>query len=560
MKKLIALLFSLSLGVTLFLFVAGPSRKLMSYLPSEKAAKFFPLLVFLGAVATFLLYCWKKILEAKDSRGHEDLLRPSLPSRKPSWFLALQLILSGILFGQTLSQINVPLDWDEHEHVTLIAGAAVGRALNPFYGSENHVVASLAAYVSMKVFGVNKFAARLPALIFGLFFLLALNVLVYRHLEMRVGGALLTVLAANQMIVYTLHQMRGYAPLLGATLAILVVCLSLVFERKRADKKTLAALGALSLLALFSHTFGGLFLGLLFTSLLVYGYLKRQILPRHTLDNIHRIGLLLCGILLFYAVLSVFIILHLQETGFAARSEEIPGWLRTLMIYRPFTLFGLVRSWELKLFGVFAALALVGNLSTRNASPSPLGLVNAFVLATAIFILAMGILLRFTVLEGRMLQVFAVLFLWWALVGVAQLFSRESMKSTVLTGLAILLVLPWALHRDKDDGVPQFFAEVERFAEGVKAVSVDEPRACYSFSGDPSTVGYMEHFYFHNERKTESETDCPVRLHLFFERGLFDRRFGMSENHKDSTLLFTDGNGRFLFRLADLHRSLSQGR
>lgn len=543
LNRLLSPLFWLVLTLTATLTVMGNSRTLfrLAHLP-ETAGRLLPLLLFVLALSTLVLYLWKTVAHAPGAPTPAPTPTPA-PGKRAVWWITLPFTLC--LATQTLSQLTVPLDWDEHEHATLLASPDYARALNPFLGSENHALASAAAGLSMKILGVGKTAARIPALLFALFFLIALNLFSFRFLNRWEAFALWALLAANQMVVYTLHQMRGYTPLFLFSF----LCLWLVLEVLYHNRPTGRGFGFLyfscAALALLSHTFGGLFLGILFLTTLINLYVRRDSLSAATLRRGNSLAWLTAGLLVAYGVLSVFILAHLQETGFALNGNgERPVWLQQLMLFRPFTLFGLVRLWEIKLFALLTALTLA--VSLRMRATQPVWFAATFLAVLLALLLALFRLIGFTVLEGRMLQPFLIVFLWVVVAAVAQV-QGKWLRPLVVTTLILFLGAPWFCHRDQSDGVPEFFAGIESFAREVRIRTADRADRCYSFSGDASTVGYLKHFYLAGEK---TGTDCAQPFHLFIEKGIFQRPGRIDPAlYARGEVVYHDGRGRFLFHL-----------
>jgi len=560
-ERVLRSLFVVTSGFTALFFVIGPSRslsRLFGFPPTqlEKLHSYFGLIVFLLALSTLVLYLWSHIARAASESTVVDSPIDSSPALPPRWLRVSLALLSILILTRVISDLDVPLDWDEHEHVTLLASPDYHRALNPLLGSENHALASLSTFGSMKLFGVNKIAARLPALLFAALFLLLLNIFATRYLAPATSVGLFASFAANEMVIYTFHQMRGYAPLFLFTTLALYFALETLLGAPR--KRNLPAFAASALLAIASHTFGGLFLGILFLSLIFFLYAHRNELSARVLHEGHRLLMTSAGLLAGFAILAVFIVAHLEATGFAMAKTAPPVWLTTLMFYRPFTLFNLVRTWEIKVFFCLlagaAAIPIV--LPQTRDSDRPVWIFRAFLFTLILFFASAFHLIKFTVVEGRMLQPFLVILICVMLDSYRRI-QRLPLRWISITALMLFFILPWSLHRDDSDGVPQFFADIERFVRTVKAQTAGTDR-CFSFSGDPSTVGYLRHFYFHSEKQSTDTLTCRAPFHLFVEKGLFDR-----VSRIDAKIFLTgrvhyhDGKGRFLFEMPRPSTTLS---
>lgn len=541
--KISSILFPLLMGATLALFVIGPARFWTTIgIPSETLSKYFASLILGLIVLTTLVGLWKRMLSYPNSDRKIVWERP-LYHR---WQRLLTTFLCGLLIVQAAVQITSPLDWDEHEHVSVLASDDPFFSMNPFRGSENHSLASVSAFVSMKLFGVNKFSARIPALGFGIGFLLAYCLLAFNFIHPAPSIVTLVALNLNPMVIYSMHQMRGYAPLFCFTIWILYLMLK-PFSSAEPSMKRRHYLGFVlcSVGALFSHTFGGLFLFLLFVSTLVFANLNKNHLNLQQKRIINSKLVILSSILFFYSILCVFILLHLQETGFAGSLAPRPGWLVNLMLYRPFTIFGFVRIWEIKLFSLLSfglILFAIRDLVSKRHGIQSFLLIQF--LTTVIFFVAMFFTIRFTVLEGRMLQPFLVPFLWLVFLTINQ---YKQPATQIFFSLAFLALFSAShhLHPTIPDEVVSFFHDTEAFAQQVKSTISEKEDHCLTVSGDSASAKYYTFFYFHSTRKMDQ---CKNAFRIHLEKGLFDR-FSPVPNDLQSqfSLLVNDTKGRLLF-------------
>jgi len=538
-----------TLAASSAIFLGSSSRVLRHWLGStaDPITTFSPILVFLLTLAGVLLYLWSEVLTSQSPLPGELRFAPPTRKRARRMILIFQILLSVILFSRTLAQINVPLDWDEHEHVSELAGGDAWLSINPFRGSENHSVAAASSYLSMKILGPTKFAARLPALLFAMAFLCVLNVLCFYYVSPTTSLFCFLALAGNITIIYMMHSMRGYIPMLLFTTVALCFVLDFI-NGKEFGVWHLLGFALATGLAIFCHPFGGLFTALLCMSLIVWLYVRRKALsaPFKKTGNILLViqGLWLCA----FALVSIFVLAHLRDTGFALPKGDIPKWVSDMAPYRLFTLFGLVRMWEIKLF-VVLLLCLIG-IRLARPSKAPFSFLTLLLLSTVLVIGAVSRLLHLPLLEGRMLTPFLVIFLLWIGDTIDRIAWRPARGALFVATLS-LLTLPFHLHHDADDGVPEFLAGHEQFAAQVtKLISTFQDR-CLSFSGDPSGVKYASQFYFLRERKVSPSDNCAHHFHLFYGEGLFQTSFEWTppQNARSVTRLFEDSNGRVLFEI-----------
>ncbi len=554
MTLLLNSLSALTLAIAGTLFLSGSSRILLRKLGTVAPTftTFLPLMVFVLTTAGVLCYLWGKVFAAEENSTIAPSPIPLRISPATKGIVILQILLSLAVITRSLLQIQVPLDWDEHEHVSQLAGGDAWASMNPFRGSEVHSIAAMASFVSMKIFGPSKVAARIPAILFSVGFLIVLNLLFLRYASPVASIFCLATLAGNLMVIYMMHSMRGYAPMLCFSTLSLLFVLDFIAGRKI----RLPAFALVTGIAIFCHSFAGLFTALLFTALLFWLYQNRKKLPAESL----RLGNKMLAVqffwLLVFASVSVFVLLHLRDTGFALPQGEVPAWVFEMAPYRLFSLFGLVRMWEIKLF-LFLMLFLLGIrlLQPRTKATSfPVLLL----VITTFSMLCLSQLLHIPLLEGRMLTPFLVIFLWWAGETIDQVSSKPLKRVLFVVALS-LLVLPFHLHHDADDGVPEHFADHEKFAAKVYSIVSGFPDRCFSFSGDPAGVKYAANFYFLKERQITLQDDCAHHFHLFYGEGLFRAKYEWTppKNAAFVQRLYDDDKGRVLFSLQNKAKRLT---
>jgi hypothetical protein len=535
------------------LFLGGSSRFFLSHLgkAADRFTSFYDFLVvtaLAGAILAFVLY--------RTARAWEQSTResPSIPTRRPipRALIIFQILCSLVVIARSTSNIGVPLDWDEHEHLSVLSGPQAWESINPLRGSENHALASLSAFVSMKIFGVNKYAARLPAVLYALAFLTLLNMVALRYLSTTGSAIYFLSLTGNGFLLYMMHSMRGYIPMMFFTLYVFSKALAFANDKIPGQRRDLSLFTLAAGAALFSHTFGGLFLVLLFVSLLLWTYQHRTVLSRQSHEYAFSLMTILLGWLALYGVISLYILLHLQDTGFAMPKDGVPAWLSHLATFRLFTIFGFVRIWEIRLFG-FALGLLIANRLYRPGKE--ISFPSLFALVVVVTIAGLLKLLDVPLLEGRMLTPFLVLFFFWIAESLDRV-PQTRLRNAGAAALILLFTLPFAAHHDDDDGVPGQFADHEKFSEAVHArldrSATPKTDRCFSYSGDPAGVKYARGFYFVDENHAESDETCKVHFHLFFGRGLFEARYTFTPPpHVRIESLYDDGKGRVWFRIYD---------
>lgn len=550
--KYATLLGSWALGISTFgLFLLEQSSLFINYFGSfyQKISSILTLVVLLlacGSVLCFLLYRLCKSWETTSSMGVEEK-REYLPNI----FLWFQIICSILMLGLALCQIQVPLDWDEHEHISNLAGGTAWKVINPLRGSENHSLASLSTYVSLRLFGVSKIGARIPAILFSIAFLVLLNLFALQYFSKAGSVVCFLSLAGNPFVIYFMHSMRGYMPMMFFTLVLLYISLKLSNSSTIPLRRHLILFFIASGCALFSHFFGGLFLAFLLVSIIIWAYQRRGQLSKEQFRTVFSLLSILFVWLIIMGLMSYFILVHMEETGFAMTKDSIPPWLIKLATFRLFTFFGFVRIWEIRLFLLFIGLLVAWRL--LYPVKKSLSLPTLLLLVGSVVVTALIKILKIPLLEGRMLLPFMVVFFFW-LSETLERIPNLKWQAIASSFLLLLFILPYTIHHDNNDEVSAHFSEHDRFAKVVKqtlnSMKIPPQDRCFSFSGAPDGAPYARDFYFINEKKSELSQDCRFHYHIHYGMGLFRKEYPLSLSIPVKPL-YNDGKGRVWFQIPE---------
>src|SRR5262249_32370970 len=98
------------------------------------------------------------------------------------WTLYFQILVSLFLIGKSISEMTQLLDCDERGAVQETRQGREAQFYN-FMNPSAHTLSSTFAIASMKLFGVNDFNSRIPAILFTMILLIVLGRFAYFHLS-----------------------------------------------------------------------------------------------------------------------------------------------------------------------------------------------------------------------------------------------------------------------------------------------------------------------------------------------------------------------------------------
>jgi hypothetical protein len=500
--------FILAVGGALFGVFLFPTRHFQALLgaQSPKLARYEDYLCFLTLFALAIAYAFKRAAYPPTKTQPTVV---SAPRRASRLRLAVQILLSVLILARTGMQITAPFDYDEQVHASRLSRTSASEIAHPLQNTSFHLVATLASYESTKLFGVNKISVRLPALLFTAVWLVCLNLFSLELTGLVAVGILLGHCLTNELLVWYLHSMRGYASMLCLT--FLPFWILYRFVKRGVPQLRTATLWALAItfpLPLFTHAFGGFFCLLLLCAFLVWMGREANSMTRRE----WRFGWSLAFIALAWVPVLSYVLLKQfigtdseQQVFFVANTTETGAACLS-------TLLGLARAWWLKL--ALVAFALVGCNELRSAWRKDLGFLAVFLGLAFIFFSGTSLFLR-TPVEGRFLLPFLPLFLLWF--GEALERSLKGRGWPAVLGLAFVCFIfaPWQNSPDVFNRITQEIDQFQTFVETARKISGNLPSKCYSFSGDKSEVGWAKDFYFVSPQ-APSTLPCAVRYSLHF--------------------------------------------
>lgn len=538
----------LSWALFLFVLIFLPTRTAHEFLGSyaELTDKVYGFVVFVSFIALLFFFCAEQIFSYKGRPPGSKKTGEAQYSTPSTTLLYIQIALSVLIFIRTASQINATLDWDENETISSISSGDTFFVVNPLRGSTNHPLASLASSVSMKIFGVSKWTARLPALGFTLLFLILLNLFCIRFATPFVTIAVFVHLLCNEMAIWYMHSMRGYIPMMLFTFGAFFVVYSFT-QGYAVSKRQHIFFFLMLLLAPLSHTIGYLFCVILTATLCFWLFFQGDHLTESQLKDGRKLLLAPMLALALLATFAIFQMAALNSERWIISSEPVPDWQYERNFARISMVFGVAKFWIVKLLSLPVLILFLRQLKERRASIRNF---DALFLCLSFFFFAMSVwLLKAIILEGRMLMPFLVIFVLWLSNSVETL-SPTLLRNGVSLFLLACLTIPQIansyslLHDDLE-----FFGDQERFAESIKARLAKDTELCVSLAGDPSAILYAKNIYLKGLRFVETNERCAVHYLAYYSLGRFEKKYELKAPIESLNPIFDDQKGRYFYEM-----------
>jgi hypothetical protein len=265
------------------------------------------------------------------------------PPRRDRRLLALLVTILVFIGVRSFTELTTTtMDWDEYAHSAHLAIGDYSVSMDPFHFGQ-HTLSSIFSTFSMLVAGASPGAARAPAVLFTLVFLVAVFLLCSRHLSTFASVILVAHLAVNPWVRWYLHSQRGYA----ALLAITTLGIFFIFEWHRGYLEFAKASRILLILfftALFVHLFAALHFFCLFFAIAVCMAIHRNSWSPEKVAEGKKLLMIPLYVGPIFAVLAVGSILSLSSYGHVLKANEfsietnLVAILETLGLYREYWL------------------------------------------------------------------------------------------------------------------------------------------------------------------------------------------------------------------------------
>ncbi|MCB0418761.1 MAG: hypothetical protein H6617_08055 [Bdellovibrionaceae bacterium] len=479
-----------------FLFVVGPTSHFRAFLgDAERYLGFSQFILLFGAAVFASLSGILRVPKERTAPTRPLVAR----SRKLTVF---QVVVSLVVLGQTVRQITLPFDLDENQRAAAAITKSFWHEINPFRHTEVHAVAHVFAIASMKVFGENKIAYRLPSIIFAVLFLVMLNAIANRFLQPFTRLLLFSHLLVNEMVIWYLHSTRGYVSALFVTSVLLFILLELGVQGvPRKSSQRIWVFSVFFALSVLTHPFTGIYSLLLLSSFAFWAYLKRHEMDRALARYCWQLILAASIWLpLFFAVF-VCVLRSLEPIA-----NLHHGGFENFVLKVLTTLPSLGRLWALKLIGL--AILYAGAAQWVRHKRLSIDLLGIFFVTVFVFYGAVLTLLRVSHLEPRWFVPFIIPMVlafgeWLSR-------SRGPAYAAVLAGVYLLLtVLPFRMQHGILDTLGVLYHQpYESFLAEVRQKTGPVRENCYQFP-DKSMGAWAQTFHFSDApRNLLEKSDC----------------------------------------------------
>ncbi len=205
--------------------------------------------VGLWAGASILLFwrrqAWRNALQFA-TRLPDDFtafIRDLQPARPDLGLLFLLLLIFAAGFIFRLEFINQPMSHDESYSYVAFASGSFQTAISDYHLPNNHVFHTILIYLTTRLFGLQPWTVRLPALAAGLAIVLVVYKLAAKLYDRPIALVTAALSAYIPALIYYSTSARGY------TLVALIFLLSLWLGSYLLEHKNRVAWGVLSLLS-----------------------------------------------------------------------------------------------------------------------------------------------------------------------------------------------------------------------------------------------------------------------------------------------------------------------
>jgi hypothetical protein len=520
------------------IFVVLPMRAVQTWLNhfTFKVSNYYNLALFVlltGCIGSHLL---ARILRNSHLKG-SCTTEQTISTRKPWLLIAFQIIASLYLIVRTTHEVLTgPLDTDESYISAELSQPHPQSVIDPRLSTRNHALSTLAGFFSSRLFGLNEITIRYPSLIFTAFFLIILNLYCLRYASPFTTLLVFTHLSVNQLTLWYFHSMRGYVAMMAFTLSLLYLTRR-ALDEKKITKLQFATLILVTILAAFSHTFGGFFVICLMLGLL--GWLAFQ---KENHPNVFRQTARLTAVLGLALPLIALIALS-QANAIKALGLFNTGKLPDFS-FETLRVLGIPgRQWAVLAW--FLVAALVISPWTRRLRRSP-SLISSLLLSSFVFILGLVWALEVVILEGRMLLALLIPFLLWVGSAIENIEETLPRRSLMVYATLVLVLVPLTGKPELYNVNPEILSDYKQFIRRVREATQRGGPACFTTSGAPWAVKWTEGLYL-ADRMASKAKDCRTYYHLFFEAEDPPQTL-RPPSQGFYRLLFVDGGGRHLYQ------------
>jgi hypothetical protein len=350
----------------------------------------------------------------------------------------------------------------------------------------------------------------------------------------------------NGLLVWYMHSMRGYIPMVLFIFS--GFALLYAFTRGRvATLRNCAVFLAIITAAAFTHTLGYIYSILLVAAFIAWLYLEGEGLNESRLVLFRRLAAISSLWLIVLAILPLTELPALHQAGFIIEPQTASGWTLLNTLSRVSMAFGSGQLWLLKLVGLLSIFAFSRNFTLRKKLDP--GFMTLFVFLSATVLMITASLLRATVVEGRMIAPLVVILVLWIGCTFENLESKWARQAAFALAFVIFTVPQFASGPTLMVGEFDYFEGHEKFAARTEKLIRPFDQKCLIYRGDPAAVIYARQIYLRGIPERAWAEKCRTTFVVYFSRGRFDQIYPLNLNPYRLEPVLDDGEGRRLYKL-----------
>lgn len=347
--------------------------------------------------------------------------------------LAFMVVVSIVVLAVTVKQYShAYYEWDELQSLWKLHQAdSFSRAVSPFH-HDNHFVAALSSWLTTRAFGLEKWAVRLPSLVYSALFLVSLSVLCHRFFSPFTRILVFSHVATNGLLTWYFISFRGYVSLVLTTTVLLLALL--VAQRRGFDSISRAAVAVLFGLPFLAHSLGIVYSMGVLAGLLVWMMCQRKKLSNETVAGVWTI----CKyVALWIPMVAAVFIYHKAQLGGG-------GWLKggltgAVLQESLMLLFGMPFLWGRRLFALLALFTVLFSFRPRTDTQKLIGL---HVIGGSVVLGSMVALMSVNYMPARFLLPWLVPLLLIVGESVSSLQNKLARRTVGAGFLILLMILP----------------------------------------------------------------------------------------------------------------------
>lgn len=500
------------LSLAVVAFVLFPTKLFQTWVGgfADRAQHFAPFLIFLFLAGSALSWLMSVTLRRSITLPGPGMSFFPLRDRAEKSRVTL-VALAGSLLVLVLVAHNLgaPLHWEDNFHLSNIMVDPWLR-FNPLIKTEHHTVASVPAFLSVKLLGFSKMSVKLPALLFTVTLLTVLTLFCRRYLSVMTTVIIFANLASNEMAQWFMHSMRGYIASMLMSFCALFVFKDLSAKMPKSPSKRTWLIFSIVLGCLFTHLFASLFCLLTIFSFLVWLCLNMENVERERRDYSLK---LLGKLLLIAGPIYLFVFYHqalwLERLGDFFK-EDFPDVSKAIL-----NAMGISFAWPSRIL-----ILLVVGLACRRFLTEKKWYRDyyfLFSLVSVVFFVLVLKVLRVRMLETRFILPFLIPFLIWLGESIRTLKVPALRAALYAVTLGVLMLVPTKSARGLYDYLTLNVRDFDKFMKVATEKAAPLGASCFTYDGEPNLIYFARTLYLGELQHVKSPPDCRQAFHIHFQ-------------------------------------------